>query len=312
MRKITILLTFLFFIGGMVANAQTRTFSGKVTSADDGMGIPGATVVVKGTTQGTTTDLDGLYSLDVDPSAEVLVFSFVGMSTVEIELGNSNNIDVVMETESHLMDEVVVTALGISREKKSLGYAVQELDGEEVSRIRSTNVVNSLSGKAAGVKVQNTGNMGGSSNIIIRGASSITGNNQALIVVDGVPINNDMDNTKAQVRGRSGYDYGNAASDINPADIESMNVLKGAAATALYGSRAANGAIIITTKKGTRTVSKKRVYGVGISSNVTTGFIDKSTFPAYQQGYGAGYGATWYGDEPNSGLEMIELNRNSK
>jgi len=297
MRKITILLTFLFFIGGMVANAQTRTFSGKVTSADDGMGIPGATVVVKGTTQGTTTDLDGLYSLDVDPSAEVLVFSFVGMATVEIELGNSTNIDVVMETESHLMDEVVVTALGISREKKSLGYAVQELDGEEVSRIRSTNVVNSLSGKAAGVDIKQSATMGGSANILIRGTASLTQNNQALFVIDGVPVDNHNTNEDRvdaggsyQNDGWGGYDYGNTAMDINPDDIESVSILKGAAATALYGSRAANGVVMITTKKGKTTEAGKKRLGVTINSGVMFSTADMSTAPQWQDQYGGGYG----------------------
>ena len=304
MRKFTLFLAFLFM--GMQIYAQDRDISGTVVSSDDGLPIPGVQVLIQGTSLGTITDLDGKYTIQVSGSDvnAVLVFRFVGMVTQNIPIGDQTTIDVSMDPDVLNIEGVVVTALGISREKKSLGYATQELGGDEINQVKSNNFINSLSGKAAGVKIQNTGNMGGSSNIIIRGASSITGNNQALIVVDGVPINNDMDNTTDQVRGRAGYDYGNAASDINPADIESMNVLKGAAATALYGSRAANGAIIITTKKGTRTVAKKRVYGVGISSNVTTGFIDKSTFPAYQQNYGAGYGP-YYGDPPNTGLEMI-------
>ncbi len=288
MRKITILLSFLFFVGANIANAQTRTISGKVTSGDDGMGIPGATVVVKGTTQGTTTDLDGLYTLNVEPSAEVLVFSFVGMTTVEIELGNSNSIDVVLETESTLMDEVVVTALGISREKKSLGYAVQELDGDAVNRIRSTNVVNSLSGKAAGVDIKQAATMGGSANILIRGTASLTQNNQALFVIDGVPIDNS--NTSTNQNGWGGYDYGNTAMDINPDDIESVSILKGAAASALYGSRAANGVVLITTKKGKTTEAGQKRLGVTINSGVTFTSADMSTAPQWQNTYGAGYG----------------------
>jgi len=183
--------------------------------------------------------------------------------------------------------------LGISREKKSLGYATQEVTGEDINTVKSDNFINSMSGKVAGVQVKSSGNMGGSSNIVIRGSSSITGNNQALFVVDGVPISNDNVNNKDQVRGRSGYDFGNAASDINPNDIESVNVLKGAAATALYGSRAANGVVIITTKKGVKSYGKKK-YGVSITSNITTGIVDKSTFPEYQNQYGGGYGA-WEG-----------------
>ena len=304
MRKFTLFLAFILI--GMQIYAQNRDITGTVISSDDGLPIPGVQVLIKGTSLGTITDLDGKYTIQVsgtDANA-VLVFRFVGMVTTDVAIGDKTTIDVSMDPDVLNIEGVVVTALGISREKKSLGYATQEISGDEINQVKSDNFINSLSGKAAGVKVQNTGNMGGSSNIIIRGNSSITGNNQALIVVDGVPINNDVSNTKDQVRGRAGYDFGNAAADINPADIETMNILKGAAATALYGSRAANGVIIITTKKGERTMAKKRVYGVGISSNVTTGFIDKTTFPVYQQGYGAGYGP-YYGDEPNTGLEMI-------
>ncbi|MCD4729525.1 MAG: TonB-dependent receptor plug domain-containing protein [Bacteroidales bacterium] len=290
MRKFTLFLAFIFI--GMQIYAQDRDITGTIVSSDDGLPIPGVQVLIKGTSLGTITDLDGKYTIqvsDVDANA-VLTFRFVGMVTQDVTIGAQTTIDVSMEPDVFSIEGVVVTALGISREKKSLGYATQEITGEEISQVKSDNFINSISGRAAGVRVQNTGNMGGSSNIIIRGSSSITGNNQALIVVDGIPINNDMQNTTDQVRGRAGYDFGNAAADINPADIETMNILKGAAATALYGSRAANGVIIITTKKGTKTMTKKRVYGVGISSNVTTGFIDKSTFPAYQQSYGSGYG----------------------
>lgn len=298
MRKITILLTFLFFIGANFANAQTRTISGKVTSADDGLGIPGATVVVKGTTQGTTTDLEGLYTLNVEPSVEVLVFSFVGMTTVDIALGNSNNIDVVLEVEALLMDEVIVTALGISREKKSLGYAVQELDGEAVNRVRSSNVVNSLSGKATGVDIRQSSTMGGSANILIRGTASLTQNNQALFVIDGVPVDNNNTNedrgtagsTSNQNDGWGGYDYGNTAMDINPDDIESVSILKGAAATVLYGSRAANGVVMITTKKGKTTEAGKKKLGVSINSSVVFSQADMSTTAQYQNEYGGGYG----------------------
>ncbi|GAB4322733.1 MAG: SusC/RagA family TonB-linked outer membrane protein [Bacteroidales bacterium] len=305
MRKFTLFLAFIFI--GMQLMAQERDIKGTVTSADDGQPIPGVQVLVKGTTKGTVTDLDGKYTLRVPETAKTLVFRFVGMATQEVEIAGQSTIDVVMEPDIMRLEGVVVTALGISREKKSLGYATQELSGEEINTVKTDNFISTLSGKAAGVQIKNTGNIGGSANIVIRGSSSITGNNQALIVVDGVPINNDIENQSSQLSGRHGYDFGNAAADINPADIESMNILKGAAATALYGSRAANGAIIITTKKGKRTLSKKRVYGVSISSNVTTGFIDKSTFPAYQQEYGAGYGP-FYGDPPYTGLEQYDIN----
>jgi len=306
MRKFTLFLAFIF-IGMQVIFAQEREISGTVTSSDDGQPIPGVQVVVKGTSTGTVTDLDGKYAIKVPESATTLVYRFVGMTPQEIEIGTQSVINVSMEPDVLNLEGVVVTALGISREKKSLGYATQELGGDEINQVKTDNFINTLSGKAAGVQIKSTGNLGGSSNILIRGSSSITGNNQALIVVDGVPINNDVNNTRDQVRGRHGYDFGNAGSDINPNDVESMNILKGAAATALYGSRAANGVIIITTKKGQKTISKKKVYGVNISSNVTTGFIDKTTFPKYQQEYGGGYGP-YYGDAPYTGLEQYDLN----
>ena len=172
------------------------------------------------------------------------------MKPQEVEIAGRTNIDVVLETEMTGLQEVVVTALGVSREKKSLGYATQSVSGESVSTVKTDNFINTLSGKIAGVNIKANGNMGGSTNIVIRGAKSLTGSNQALFVVDGVPIDNANTNNEGQVTGRSGYDFGNAASDINPNDIESIDVLKGAAASALYGSRAANGVIMITTKEG--------------------------------------------------------------
>jgi outer membrane receptor protein involved in Fe transport len=227
MRKITILLAFLFMLGVDYANAQTRTISGKVTNSEDGGGIPGVTVLVKGTQVGTITDLEGSYTLNVTPDHTTLVFQFVGMKTVEVAIGDQNTINVTMEQDVLMMDEVVVTALGISREKKSLGYAVQEVSGEDVSAVKRDNFINSLSGRAAGVQVRSTNNIGGSSNVIIRGNSSLTQSNQALFVVDGVPVNNSNTNNAGQITGRNGYDYGNASSDINPNDIESISILKG-------------------------------------------------------------------------------------
>ncbi len=276
--------------------AQSKTITGKVTSSQDGLGIPGVTIQIKGTTIGAITDIDGNYSINVSPSHKTLVFSYVSMKTYEVAIGTQTKIDVVMEPDVVQIDEVVVTALGISREKKSLGYATQEVGGEELSTVKRDNFINSLSGRAAGVQVRSSNNIGGSSNVIIRGSKSLTQNNQALFVVDGVPINNDNSNNAGQISGRNGFDYGNAASDINPDDIESMNILKGAAATALYGSRAANGVIIITTKKGKKQLGGKKAFGVAISSSITTGFLDKSTFPKYQKEYGAGYGTYLYSD----------------
>lgn len=303
MRKSTIMLVFLLLAGVNFAFAQSRTVTGKVTSSQDGLGMPGVSVVVKGTQIGTTTDIDGVYTISVLPEHKTLVYSFVGMTTKEVLIGDQKTINVLLDPDVFQIDEVVVTALGITREKKSLGYATQEISGEELNTVKSDNFINSLSGRSAGVSVKANGNIGGSTNVIIRGSSSLTQNNQALFIVDGVPINNDNTNNTGQVSGRNGYDYGNAASDINPNDIESMSVLKGAAATALYGARAANGVILITTKKGTKKVGMKKGFGVAINSNVTTGFIDKSTFPKYQQEYGAGYGQFYYSESDYPGFE---------
>ncbi|SDQ79708.1 TonB-linked outer membrane protein, SusC/RagA family [Chryseobacterium soldanellicola] len=184
------------------------------------------------------------------------------------------------------IEGVVVTALGIKREKKSLGYSSQEVKGEDINKAPTANFLNNLSGKVAGLDIKQGTNFGGSTNVVLRGFKSIDGNNQALFVVDGVPIINSNINSTDQKTARGGYDYGNTASDINPNDIESINVLKGAAATALYGSRAQNGAIIITTKKGSK---RNKGIGVEYSSSFTISSVDKSTFPKYQTEYGQGY-----------------------
>jgi TonB-linked SusC/RagA family outer membrane protein len=283
-----------------VLNAQGVQIKGKVTSSEDGSALPGASVVVKGTNVATITDADGNYLLNVPQGSGVLWVSFVGMKTQEVKIEGQTSINVVLQSDVVGLQEVVVTALGISRDKKSLGYATQEIKGDAIATVKTDNFINSISGKVAGVQITRTSNIGGSTNIIIRGSTSLTGNNQALFVVDGVPIDNTMTNTLNQSQGANGYDYGNPASDINADDIESINVLKGAASTALYGSRAANGVVMITTKKGT-TNGKKKGIGVSLNSNITVGFVDKSTFPEYQKDYGGGYGK-YYQDpsDPNN------------
>lgn len=298
MRKFTIFLALMLFIGLQVAHAQ-RNITGKVTSSDDGTGIPGATILVKGTAVGAITDIDGKFSLTVPKDKDALLVSYVGMVTQEIKLGTDNVVNVVLEPSVQELEGVVVTALGIPREKKSLGYATQEVKGDQLSISKTDNFVNSLSGRVAGVQVKTTTNIGGSTNVLLRGSKSLTGDNQALFVIDGVPINNDVTNSNSQKQAGTGYDYGNAASDINPEDIESINVLKGSAATALYGSRAANGVIMITTKKGVKAPGDTR-KGIGVTFNTsaTMGFVDKSTFAHYQKDYGAGYGA-YYGGPGN-------------
>ncbi len=289
MKKIMILISILLFMGNLVANAQTKTITGRVISSEDEMPIPGVSVSVKGTTLGTVTDIEGSYSFTAPKDATALIFSFVGMRTIEVPISGTI-IDVEMEPDLVGIDEVVVTALGISKEKKSLGYAVSDLGGDAVSTVKQQNLVSSLSGKVAGVQIRQSNNFGGSSNIIIRGNSSIYGGNQPLFVVDGVPISGASYNTSAQRSGRTAYDYGSALSDINPDDIENMSILKGAAATAIYGSRGANGVVMITTKKG----KQQKGIGVSLNSSVTVGKIDKETFAEYQSEYGAGYGP-YYG-----------------
>ena len=239
MRKFTVFLGLMLLIGLQVALAQ-RNITGKVTSSDDGEGIPGATILVKGTAVGAITDIDGKFALTVPKDKNVILVSYVGMVTQEITLGSDNVVNVVLEPSVQELEGVVVTALGIPREKKSLGYATQEVKGDQLNVVKTNNFVNSLSGRVAGVQVRTTTNMGGSTNIVLRGSKSLTGNNQALFVIDGVPVNNEVTNSTSQTQAGTGYDYGNAASDINPDDIESINVLKGSAASALYGSRAAN------------------------------------------------------------------------
>ncbi|MGN7863929.1 SusC/RagA family TonB-linked outer membrane protein [Chryseobacterium sp. 22458] len=195
------------------------------------------------------------------------------------------------------IEGIVVTALGIKREKRSLGYSTQEVKGEDINRTPTTNFLNNLSGKVAGLEIRQSTNFGGSVDAVSRGYKSILGDNQALFIVDGVPIINRNINTTSQLNGFSGYDYGSPVSDINPNDIETVNVLKGAAATALYGSRAQNGAIIITTKKG-----KKNTQGIGLeySGSISVSTIDRSTFPEYQTQYGQGYAGNLFQEYNNA------------
>jgi TonB-linked SusC/RagA family outer membrane protein len=313
MRKTILFTAFLFFLGLQVINAQTKVVKGKVTSADDNKGIPGATVIVKGTAIGTITGSSGDFEISFDEKYKTLVFSFMGMETQEVDVTGKTSVNVSLKTSVTELEGAVVTAIGISREKKSLGYATQEVSGDEVSAVKSDNFVNSLSGKVSGVQVKANSNMGGSTNIIIRGSTSLTGNNQAMFVIDGVPVNNDNTNSAGQQQGSSGYDYGNAASDINPDDIESINVLKGAAATALYGSRAANGVIIITTKKGNKQMRDgKNAIGITLGLSANMGFIDKTTFPKYQEKYGAGYGPYYSGGDHPGLYEYADLDGDGK
>lgn len=279
-----------FFVSTLfTAWAQERTVTGKVTSSTDGSGVPGVSIVLKGTASGTVSDAAGSYSLSVPSAGGTLVFSFVGLVTQEVEVGTRSVVDVKMEDDVRQLSEVVVTAQNIERNKNELPYSTQSVAGAQITQARSANFVTSLSGRVAGLDVKSTNAMGGSTNVVIRGYKSITGNNQALFVIDGIPVSNANINPTGQSSGTGGPDYGNASSDINPDNIASINVLKGAAASALYGSRAANGVIMITTKKG-----RKNSFDIAINSGVTVSSVNKNTYAKYQKEYGQGYEDYFY------------------
>lgn len=278
--------------------AQNRPVTGKVTSADDGSPVIGATVIVKGTTTGTVTNANGEYTLQVPESATALVVKFVGSKDQEIKLGSGAKHNVVLYPDVTKLTETVVTANAIRRDKSSLGYAAPTLKNDELTKGQSTSPLNALAGKVAGVNINTSANApGSSSRIVLRGGSSITGNNQALLVVDGVPIDN------GSVIGggdsRSTVDFGNRGNDINPEDIESVTVLKGPAAAALYGSRASNGALIITTKSGKKLANGKK-NEVTFNSAVT--FSNVVKLPEFQNQYGQGY----YGETPDETNDPLE------
>lgn len=302
------LVLFLVLIS-QISFAQKRTVSG-VVSDNAGIPMPGVSVLIKGTQTGTQSDFDGKYSLKASPD-QVLIFSYIGMKTQEVT-AKAQSINVKLKDDSVELEGVVVTtAMGIKREKKSLGYASQQISGKDLVNggAANQNVANLLAGKAAGVEVSRNTNFGGSTNVVIRGNKSLTGNNQALWVVDGVPVDNSNSNTTNQSTGRGGYDYGNSVSDINQEDIESINILKGAAATALYGSRAANGVVMVTTKKGKKGDDNK--VGFTFSSTMTVGTVDKSTFPEYQNKYGSGYGIGSSFIDPKSGIPTVDTSNDA-
>lgn len=263
---------------------------------DDGQPIPGAAVVVDGVAGGTVTDIDGNYVIMVPSRESVINVSFIGMKDKREVVGRRTTVDVLMTADNEELDEVVVTALGISRERKALGYAIAEVGGDEMIKSRGgmNNPVNALQGKVAGLQISSgSGSMGGSSKMLIRGNNSISGNNQPLFVIDGVPIEGGDYNSTDTQRGAGGYDYGNLVADINPDDIESMTVLKGASATALYGSRASNGVVLITTKRG-------RIQpGYGVTISTTVGFERVNKLPKLQRLYGGGASADF---------EEVEIN----
>jgi len=296
MKKLSLLLlTVLIAASSMFAQ---RTVRGTVMD-EKGAPLPGATVVIKeNPTVGTITDRDGKFSLSVDVSVKSLVASFIGYTTQEVELGASNELKITL-LPGVMLEDIVVTSLGVPKEKKSLGYAVQDLQGEEIAKAKETNIINSLAGKIAGVQITNSsGAVGSSSRIVIRGANSLKSNSQPLFVVDGVPFLN----TEFSGDGTNGVNRGNGSIDINPDDIENVTVLKGPNAAALYGSLAANGVVLITTKSGALTGKPYR-KGLGIELNNSTTFENPLRLPSYQNGYGQGSGGEFlYVDGANGGI----------
>jgi TonB-linked SusC/RagA family outer membrane protein len=284
MKKNSLFLFVLILIILGNVSAQQRTITGIVTSASDGLALPGVTVVVKEVRNiGTVTDVNGAYSIKVPETTTALVFSFIGMETKSVVIGNSSVIDVVLEMSTESLEEVMVTALGIQKEVKALGFAAQEIGERDLSASRASELSSYMTGKIAGVQVSKTASgVGGSTVVTIRGNSSISGNNQPLYVVDGVPIINES-NSSPSGGLFNDHDYGDGVFDLNPEDVESMTVLKGPNASALYGSRGANGVILITTKSG----KKKKGIGVEINSRIAVDEI--SLLPKFQNKFGSGY-----------------------
>lgn len=290
---------FLMCIVVQFATAQERTISGVVREESTNDVLPGVTILEKGTSNGTITDTDGKFTIAVQKGATLLV-SFIGLETKEVLVGESLSLNITLAASTEQVDEVVVTAMGIKRETKALGYAVQAIKGEEIIKVKEPNLVNSLNGKIAGVNVTNSGGgAGGSSQIIIRGSTSLTGDNQPLFIVDGIPIDNSAVGADYDGGFSATSTYsGNRGMDINSDDIESISVLKGPAAAALYGLKAAAGAIVITTKKGE---SGKIQVNVNSKMKVDVANRTPDQQKMYNQGSG---GVTDYGTAYSWGAEL--------
>lgn len=282
---------------------------GKVTSQADGLGLPGVTILEKGTTNGTVTDINGDYSLSVNSASSVLVFSYIGFNTVEIAVNNQTSLNVTMEENMQAMDEVVVTALGIEREKRSLGYSVGEVKGDDMRNVTQESALGALAGRVAGVQINQTSGTGSSTSVVIRGATSLSSDNQPLFVIDGVPVANSLGNVRT-MGDRNQVDYGNPISDLSPDDIEDMTVLKGPSAAALYGSRAGNGVILITTKKGKK--------GEAMRVNFSTSNVFETPYRFLDMHYKFANGsrtdlldersAYWVGPKLNVGNKAVQWN----
>ncbi|MGD1890967.1 MAG: SusC/RagA family TonB-linked outer membrane protein [Cyclobacteriaceae bacterium] len=284
MRKnLLIYFSWVLYFLATASYAQT-TVTGQVTSVDDQTPLPGVNVLEGGTTNGTITDLNGEYRVTVTSDNPILVFSFIGFAQETVPVNGRSTIDIAMESDTRQLSEVVVTAAGIEANKRELGYSIQNVDAEEIVQARETNFVSALSGKVAGVQVTSSaGTPGAAAQIRIRGNKSVQGSNGPLFVIDGVPIDNSTYNTADSPEdavsnlGSGGVTNSNRAIDINPEDIESLTVLKGPAATVLYGIRAANGAVVITTKKGERNTRPKISYDFGYTIDQVNKLPDLQT-----------------------------------
>jgi len=288
MRRILLLcLTAVFVFASSELWAQARTVTGRITSSEDGSGLPGVNVVLKGTANGTVTDVEGKYSLSVPPEGGTLVFTFIGLKSEEAVIGERAVVDLKMSEDRQQLQEVVVTALNVERKEAALGYSATTVHSADISQGRSFSPINGLQGKVAGVIINSgSGAPGAQTFVNIRGLNSIGGNNNPLYVVDGVPVNNSFNNFTSDTNDANRQqDFGNRANDFNPEDIESITILKSASSTAMYGSRAANGVILITTKKG------KRGEGVKVDFTSSAEMSNPLRLPKVQQEFGQGWNA---------------------
>ncbi|MFL5774189.1 MAG: SusC/RagA family TonB-linked outer membrane protein [Flavisolibacter sp.] len=304
MKRIVTLIPMLMLFCAL-AFGQTRTVTGTVRD-NTGKPVPFATITETGKKNAVTADADGNFSIKVSENAK-LTITAAGHENLSADAAGT---EFTLTRKDDNLSEVVVTALGIRRNKNTVPYSAQQISGDDVSQSRSNNFVSSMSGKISGLEVRQGNGLGGATNVVIRGTKSLLNNNQALFVIDGVPVDNSNTTNDATATGRvndvnnrpaGSFDYGSAAADINPDDIETITVLKGAAASALYGSRAANGVIMITTKKG------RKGLGITVNTGFTRGAIDKETFPTYQKEYGAGYATSGYGS-PDGGFFYFDVN----
>lgn len=292
-----------------VTLAQERTISGKITSAEDGLALPGVNVVLKGTSNGTITDVDGNYKLTLTEEGGTLVFSFVGMLTQEVEIGSRSVIDIQLSADVSELSEVVVTAFGVEKEKKALGYGVETLNKEVITNRQETDVARLLRGRATGVDINQTSGLAGSgTNVIIRGYSTITGSNQPLFVVDGIPFNTD------QNTGNQGFASGSATAssrflDLDPNSIEEISILKGLSATVLYGEAGRNGVVLVTTKNGKAGAAANKKMEISFTQGLFQ--TEVANLPEFQNTYGNGFSASfgWYFS--NWGAAFADLNPSS-